>query len=172
MGLRRQGAFLRPIGNDPGIRKASGRQARGEVGREWALCAWIALAHGIRYVGTFWRLGDRFLNHSPAGAGEHRSVADPAGGPWRKSCVCGGRGHCGVHPGRLFDLGLGRQRRRSSAPSLSTQAIWRRLFALGREKRYACGHRLGVVSAAVSADALPAGCGGSGGFAKEVLHLL
>ena len=74
--------------------------------------------------------------------------------------------------GGYLDLGHGRQRRRSSAPSLSAQTICATPDRLGGEKRHACRHRLGVASAAISADALPAGRGRSGGFAEEVLDFL
>ena len=51
--------------------------------RRYPSCAWIALAHGFRHPGAFRGVGDRFLDHSSAGAGQHRSAADPAGGPPR-----------------------------------------------------------------------------------------
>ena len=100
--------------------------------------------------------------------GSTRSAPDFAGGPSRESCVGGRCGHCGVHPGRVFDLGRGRQRRGSSAPSLSAQTICAPADRLGGEEWHACRHHFGVASAAFSADAVVACRRRSRGFAEEV----
>ncbi len=65
-----------------------------------------------------------------------------------------------------------RQRRRSSAPSLSSQAICATPDRLGGEERHAGRRHLGIASAAIPADAVRAGLRRPGGFAKEVLSFL
>lgn len=95
------------MGSDSGIRKEYGRQARGEVGRQWAFRAWIALAHGFWHPGTFRGVADRFFDYSPARTWKHGSAPDPARGAWCKSFVCSSCGHCGVHPGGYLTWGAG-----------------------------------------------------------------
>src|SRR5580658_6967075 len=86
---RRLYSNLRPIGHASGSQQTRGRTARRQG---WPIYAWIALAHGLRHLGSFRRLHDRFLDHSVALAWQYRPAADSAGGPWRGPGIGGHRG--------------------------------------------------------------------------------